>query len=405
MSQEENKKKPLAGMRVIELGQLLAGPFCGRILAEFGAEVIKIEPPEKGDPLRVWRVLAEETKTSLWWYVQSRNKKSVTLDLNNPQAADIVKKLAAQADVVLENFKPGAMEKWGLGWEELKAINPRLIMTRISGWGQSGPYRDKPGYGSIGEAMGGIRYITGYPDLPPTRTGISLGDSLAGMWGAIGTMIALYNRDLRGGEGQVVDVALNEAVFALMESMLPEYSKFGIVRERTGSKLPGISPSNTYQCKDGKWIVIGGNGDSIFKRFMKAIGREDMANDPRFGNNNDRVRHDDILDEVISGWTAQFTYQEVYEKLDAAGVPVGPMYSIADIAQDPHFLARNMIQEAQIPGVGMLKIPGIIPQLSETPGETEWIGPVLGAHNKEIYSSLLGIDEKQLQEWEQSGLI
>ncbi len=405
-SEARRKAKPLAGVRVIEMGQLLAGPFCGRILAEFGAEVIKIEAPVKGDPLRVWRAVVPETKTSLWWYVQSRNKKSVTLDMNQqPIASQIVRQLVAKADVLVENFKPGTMEKWGLGWDELHAAFPRLVMTRVSGWGQSGPYKDKAGYGSIGESMGGIRYVTGYPDRPPVRAGISLGDSLAGMWGAIGTLMAIYNRDLRGGDGQMVDVALNEAVFALMEGSLPEFTKLGITRERTGAAMPGISPSNTYRCRDGMYIVIAGNGDSVFKRFMTAIGRPDLATDSRFANNNDRVHHDEILDKIIGDWAAERNYDEVYATLDAANVPIGPIYSVADIAADPHYAARGMLQKFMSPDIGELDIPGIVPKLSETPGETEWLGPKLGEHNQEIYGGLLGIDPAQLEEWATTGVI
>lgn len=402
---EAVKNKPLAGVRVVEMGQLLAGPFCARILAEFGAEVIKIEPPKKGDPLRVWRAMMEETGTSLWWYVQSRNKKSITLDMNHPEASAIVKQLLRSADVLVENFKPGTMEKWGLGWEEVQAVNRRLVMTRVSGWGQSGPYKDKPGYGSIGESMGGMRYLTGYPDRPPVRIGISIGDSLAGMWGAIGTLMAIYNRDARGGKGQMVDVALNEAVFGLMEGMLPEFSWLGLIRERTGAAMPGISPSNTYRCKDGTYMVIAGNGDSVFKRFMRTIGRPDMAEDPRFANNNLRVKANDELDEVISAWTAQHDAAEVQRILDEAGVPTGSIYSIADIATDPHYQARGMIQEREIEGVGSIKIPGVVPQLSDTPGSTEWLGPKLGEHNREIYGGLLGVDDATLKEWENSGVI
>ncbi len=399
------KDKPLRGVRVIEMGQLLAGPFCGRILAEFGAEVIKIEAPGKGDPLRVWRGMMEETGTSLWWYVQSRNKKSVTLDMNLAQAPALVKRLLESADVLLENFKPGTMEKWGLGWEDVHRLYPRLVMTRVSGWGQTGPYKDKPGYGSIGESMGGLRYLTGVPGQPPVRTGISIGDSLSGMWAAIGTLMAIYHRDARGGAGQLVDVALNEAVFNMMEGMLPEFSWLGVIRERTGAAMPGISPSNTYECQDGTYIVIGGNGDSIFKRFMRAIGQPAMADDPRFANNNLRVKANAEIDSVIGEWAARHNYAEAIAILDAAGVPAGPIYSIADIAADPHFQARNMIQEREVPGVGSLKIPGIVPQLSETPGTTEWLGPRLGEHNREVYGSLLGVDEATLEEWAAAGLV
>ena len=398
--------KPLAGIRVIEMGQLLAGPFCGRLLAEFGAEVIKIEPPKKGDPLRVWRGLMDETQTSLWWYVQSRNKKSITLEMNQPGATEIVKKLLKEADVLLENFKPGTMEKWGLGWEQLHAEFPRLVMTRVSGWGQTGPYKDNPGYGSIGESIGGMRYITGYPDRPPVRIGISIGDSLAGMYATIGTLTAVHHRDMNGGQGQLVDVALNEAVFGLMEGMLPEYSWLGLIRERSGAAMPGISPSNTYLCKDGTYIVIAGNGDSIFKRLMRAIDRSDLADSPDFANNNLRGKRNAELDEAIGAWTARHTFAEVKEILEKAGVPVGGIYTIADIAQDPHFIARGMIQEGVVPEAdATIKIPGIIPKLSETPGSTEWLGPALGHHNREIYGGLLGLSEDELAKMEVKGMI
>lgn len=408
LSSLENAKrtKPLAGIRVIEMGQLLAGPFCGRLLAEFGAEVIKLEPPGKGDPLRVWRGMMEETNTSLWWYVQSRNKKSVTIEMNKPGAGEIVKRLLKDADVLLENFKPGTMEKWGLGWEQLHAEFPRLIMTRVSGWGQSGPYKNNPGYGSIGESMGGMRYITGYPDRPPVRIGISIGDSLAGMYAAIGTLTAVYHRDMHDGQGQLVDVALNEAVFGLMEGMLPEYDWLGLIRERTGAAMPGISPSNTYLCADGTYIVIAGNGDSIFKRLMRAIGRDDLADSPDFATNNLRVKRNDELDEAIGAWTARYTFAEVKEAMEKAGVPVGSIYTIADIAKDPHFQARGMIQEAVVPEIdAKIKIPGIVPQLSDTPGTTEWLGPKLGVHNREIYQNLLGFSEDDLNQMEAEGLI
>ncbi len=405
--QEETKRaKPLAGIRVIEMGQLLAGPFCARMLAEFGAEVIKIEPPKKGDPLRIWRAIMEETNTSLWWYVQSRNKKSITLDMNKPGAAEIVKRLLKDADVLLENFKPGTMEKWGLGWEQLHAEFPRLIMTRVSGWGQSGPYKNNPGYAAVGEAMGGLRHITGFPDRPPVRTGISLGDTLAGMFAAYGTLTAVYHRDMHNGPGQMVDMAINEAVFGMLESMLPEYSWFGMVRGRSGASLPGISPSNTYQCGDGSYIVIAGNGDSIFKRLMRAINRDDLAEDANLANNNLRVKRNDELDAAIGAWTLHHTAQEVKEVLEKAEVPVGLIYTIADIASDPHFLARGLIQEAFVPEVNAaIKIPGIVPQLSDTPGTTEWLGPKLGEHNREIYGGLLGFSEDELVRMEAEGII
>lgn len=402
---EAKGKGPLAGVRVIEMGQLIAGPFCGKILAEFGAEVIKIELPGKGDPLRVWRTMLDETNTSLWWYIQSRNKKSITLRMGQAGSAEIAKRLIKEADVVIENFKPGTMEKWGLGWDVLHELNPKLIMTRISGWGQTGPYRDKASYGSIGESMGGIRYITGYSDRPPVRSSISLGDSLAAMWGAMGTLMALYNRAANGGQGQIVDIGLNEAVFGLMEAQLLEYDRLGIVRERAGTGMPGISPVNTYTCKDGAYAVVAGNGDGVFKRLMQAIDHPELSDDPRYDNNAKRVANNDYLDEIIGEWVSRHTYDEVVEILTKFDVPVSPIYSIADIAKDPQYIARNLIQTFNIPGAGPIKVPGIVPKLSETPGETEWLGPELGQHNHEIYVDLLGIDEQQLAAWQAEGLI
>lgn len=400
-----SKAGPLSGLRVLEMGQLVAGPFCSRILADFGAEVIKIELPGQGDALRVWRTMLEETNTSLWWYVQSRNKKSITLNLNHPEAGEVVRQLVKQVDILVENFKPGKLEEWGLGWEELHRLNPKLILTRISGWGQDGPYRDKASYGSIGESMGGLRYITGFPDRPPVRPSISLGDSLSGMWGAIGTLTAVVNRVANGGEGQVVDVALNEAVFAMLESMITEYDKLGIVRERAGTAMPGIAPVNTYRCKDGAYAVIAGNGDGVFKRMMNAMGHPEMANDPRFADNAGRVKHNDLLDSVMAEWASQHSFEEASQILSAVDVPVGPIYSIADIAADPHFQAREMIVECESPETGPLKEPGIVPKLSATPGEIKWIGPRLGEHNREIYGGLLGLSDEQLQEWATNGLI
>jgi formyl-CoA transferase len=403
--EEVSKGGPLAGLRVLEMGQLIAGPFCSRILADFGAEVIKVELPGQGDALRVWRTMLEETNTSLWWYVQSRNKKSITLDLNHPQAGKVVRQLVKHVDILVENFKPGTMEKWGLGWEELHRLNPKLIMTRVSGWGQTGPYRDKASYGSIGESMGGLRYITGFPDRPPVRPSISLGDSLAGMWGAIGTLSAVVNRQTENGEGQLVDVALNEAVFAMLESMLTEYDKLGIIRERAGTAMPGIAPVNTYQCKDGTYAIIAGNGDSVFKRLVQAIGRPEWAKDSRFANNAGRVKHNDIVDIAIAEWAAQHSFEEVSQILGAVDVPVGPIYTIADIAADPQYQARDMILECSTPETGPLKVPGIVPKLSATPGAVNWLGPKLGEHNREIYGDWLGISEQQLEEWAASGLI
>ena len=355
-------------------------------MGEFGAEVIKIEPPEGGDPLRQWRKL--HNGTSLWWFVQSRNKKSVTANLRHAKGQEIVRKLAAQADIVVENFRPGAMEKWGLGYEQLSATNPGLVMVRLSGYGQTGPYRDQPGFGAIGEAMGGIRYVTGYPDRPPVRAGVSFGDSVAALYGVMGAMMALRGREQNGGRGQVVDVALYEAVFSLMESMVPEYDRFNFVRERTGAALPGIVPSSTYVTRDHKFVVIGANGDSIFKRLMLAIGRPDLAADPSLERNDGRVERTDELDEVIGGWCAAHDLVQVLEVLAKAGVPSGKIYDASDIVNDPHYLARGMIEQCRLPDGLPLKLPGIMPKLSQTPGETRWLGPELGAHTAEVLQGL-----------------
>ncbi|MFN0315282.1 MAG: CaiB/BaiF CoA transferase family protein [Burkholderiales bacterium] len=377
---------PLAGLKVLELGQLIAGPYCTRLMGEFGADVTKIEPPDGGDPLRQWRKL--HNGTSLWWYVQSRNKKSVTANLRHAEGQEIVRKLAARADVLVENFRPGAMEKWGLGYDELSATNPGLVMVRLSGYGQTGPYRDQPGFGAIGEAMGGIRYVTGYPDRPPVRAGVSFGDSVAALYGVMGAMMALRAREQNGGRGQVVDVALYEAVFSLMESMVPEYDRFGFVRERTGGSLPGIVPSNTYVTRDEKFVVIGANGDSIFKRLMLAMGRPDLAADPGLERNDGRVQRTEELDQVIGGWCSQHDLTHVLDVLAKAGVPSGKIYDVRDIVNDPHYLARGMIEQCQLPGGIPLKLPGIMPKLSQTPGETRWLGPELGAHTAEVLRGL-----------------
>ncbi|SEH43864.1 Crotonobetainyl-CoA:carnitine CoA-transferase CaiB [Halobacillus karajensis] len=394
----------LEGVKVLELGSLIAGPFAGRLMAEFGADVIKVEPPKKGDPLRDWRHIYEGT--SLWWRLQSRNKKSITVDLKSNEGQEIIKSLVKECDVVIENFRPGTLEKWNLGYEELSSINPGLVMVRVSGYGQTGPYRDKPGFGSIGESMGGLRHLTGHPDLPPTRVGISLGDSLAAMYSVIGAMMAIYHRDVKGtGKGQVVDVALYEAVFSLMEGSLPEFDKLGAVRERTGSSLPGIAPSNTYQCRDGKYIVIGGNGDAIFKRLMNVIGRADLAEDERFQKNSGRADHADFLDEVIEDWTRTMDFEHALEKLDEARVPAGPIYSIEDIVKDEHYLSRDMIQDYQLNEEESLKIPGVVPKMSETPGGTKWLGPELGQHTEEVMKSWLSYDREKIQKLKEQGII
>ena len=391
---------PLSNLKVVELGTLIAGPYCARLLAEFGAEVIKIETPGEGDPLRKWRRLHEGT--SLWWYAQGRNKKSVAVNLREPDGQAIVRALAKGADIVIENFRPGTMERWGLGYEALAAGNPGLVMVRISGFGQTGPYKDRPGFGAIGESMGGMRYVTGYPDRAPVRVGISIGDSLAAMFGAIGALAAINQRAL-GGKGQVVDVALYEAVFAMMESMLPEYGLDGYVRERSGASLPGIVPSNTYPCRDGKYVVIGANADSIFKRFMRAIGRSDLAEDPSLATNDGRVKRTEELDRAIAEWTSRNDLDTVLEVLEKAEVPAGRIYSIADIAADLHYQARGMIERHKL-GERDLLLPGVVPKLSRTPGETRWVGPRLGEHTGEVLGAL-GYTEGEIDAMKKRGVI
>jgi crotonobetainyl-CoA:carnitine CoA-transferase CaiB-like acyl-CoA transferase len=377
---------PLAGIRVIEIGTLIAAPFAARMLAEFGAEVIKIEAPDNGDPLRKWRKLHEGT--SLWWYLQSRNKKSICVNLKSPEGVDIVRKLAADADIVIENLRPGALEKLGLGWDVLHELNPKLTMVRISGYGQSGPYRDRPGFGAIGEAMGGIRYTTGEPDGAPARVGVSLGDSLASLHGVIGALMSLLRVKTGQGEGQVVDVSLVESVFNLMESLIPEYDLLGHVRERSGGALPGIAPSNTYRTEDEGFVVIAGNSDPIFKRLMQVIGRADLADDPALARNDGRVAQSAMLDEAIANWTAHHSTDDVLAALEAAEVPAGRIYSAADIVADPHYQARDMLLDATLPGGVSVKMPGIVPKLSDTPGEIRWQGPALGEHTDSVLSGL-----------------
>jgi crotonobetainyl-CoA:carnitine CoA-transferase CaiB-like acyl-CoA transferase len=394
----------LAGLKILEMGQLLAGPFASTLLAWFGAEVIKIEPPGKGDALRAWRGLHDGT--SLWWATMARNKKSITLNLREPKGQQIARSLAANVDVVLENFKPGTLEKWGLGHDVLEADNPGLIMVRVSGWGQTGPRSAEPGYASVAEGVGGLRYVTGYPDRPPVRSNLSLGDTIAGLHAALGLLTALYHREHAGeGKGQVVDVAIYEAVFNMMESALPELDLLGELRERQGSKLSGIVPSNTYECADGKFIIIGGNGDSIFKRLMRAAGREDLASDSRLEQNDGRVRHEEEIDRALSEWTSSHTFTEVLESLDNAHVPAGPIYSMEDIVKDEHFEAREMFETVRLRDGTQVKLPNLIPKLTESPGRTRWIGPELGAHNHEIYQGLLGMGSDELDELRRDGII
>ncbi len=396
------KSPPLKGIRVIELGTLIAGPFCSRILAEFGAEVIKIEAPDGGDQLRQWRKMYEGT--SLWWYAQARNKKSVTVNLRAPEGQEIVRKLAAETDIVIENFRPGALEKWNLGWEQLSGINPRLIMVRLSGYGQSGPYRDRPGFGTVAEAMGGMRYVTGYADRPPVRLGISIGDSIAALYGVIGAMMALHHRNANGGRGQLVDVALYEAVFSMMESLVPEFDVLGFIRERAGNALPGIVPSNTYPTRDGKFVIVGANNDSIFKRMMTAIGRADLANDPQLATNAGRVPRTEELDRAIADWTREHELEYVLAVLEKAEVPSGRVYDASDIVKDAHYTARGMLEQHRLPDGKPVKLPGIVPKLSLTPGATAWLGPGLGAHTAEVLSAL-GYDDAAQRRFKERGVI
>jgi formyl-CoA transferase len=392
---------PLAGLKVLELGQLIAGPFAAKTLGDFGADVIKVEPPCTGDPLRHWRMLKDGT--SVWWQVQSRNKRSIALDLKDPQAQDIVRKLAAESDVLIENFRPGALEGWGLGPDSLLEANPRLIVLRISGYGQSGPYRDRPGFGVVAEAMGGLRHLTGEPGRVPVRVGVSIGDTLASLHGVIGILLALSERH-RSGRGQVVDVALYEAVFNCMESLLPEFSAFGAVRGPAGSAMPGIAPTNAYRCGDGGYAIVAGNGDSIFKRLMGVIGRVDLANDPELANNAGRVKRVEEIDAAIGAWAAQRPVAEVLAALDAASVPAGRIYTVADIAADPHYRERGMLQEVTMDDGSHLMVPGIVPKLSVTPGGQRTKAPALGENTDEVLREI-GLTGAQIAQLRERGVI
>lgn len=394
--------KPLAGLKVIEFGTLIAGPFASRICAEFGAEVIKVESPDGGDPLRKWRKLYEGT--SLWWFVQARNKKSLTLNLKHPDGLAILKQLLADADILIENFRPGVLEKLGLSWETLHALNPKLVMVRLSGFGQTGPMKDQPGFGAVGESMGGLRYITGFEDRPPVRTGISIGDSIAALWAVIGALMALRHREVNGGQGQMVDVALYEAIFAMMESMIPEFDVFGFIRERTGNIMPGITPSSIHTSADGKHVQIGANGDAIFKRFMATIGRDDLANDPQLASNDGRDSRRDELYGVIDRWVNALPLDQVIAQLNQAEVPASRIYSAEDMLGDPQFLAREMFLKAQLPGGKDFKMPGIVPKLSDTPGSCEWVGPQLGEHNGAVLGEL-GYDTAAIARLREEGAI
>jgi formyl-CoA transferase len=390
---------PLAGLKVVELGQLIAGPFAAKTLADFGADVIKIEPPQGGDPLRQWRLLHEGT--SVWWQVQSRNKKSVALDLRQPEAREIVRRLIDECEVLIENFKPGVMEAWGMSYEELSRTNPKLVMLRISGYGQTGPYKDRPGFGVVAEAMGGLRHLTAEPGRVPVRVGVSIGDTLASLHGVIGVLMALHHRD-RSGRGQVIDVALYEAVFNCMESLLPEYSAFGAVRAPAGSALPGIAPSNAYACADG-WVLVAGNGDSIFKRLMAAIGRSDLGQDPALAGNAGRVARVEEIDAAIGAFTAPRTVVEVLAMLNAAQVPAGRIYTARDIAEDPHYRAREMIETVTTPQGLTVEVPGIVPKLSATPGRIVRRAPTLGEDTETVLREI-GVTREQLLELRQRGI-
>ncbi len=392
----------LSGIRVLELGQLIAGPFAAKTLADFGAEIIKVESPQEGDPLRKWRMLHEGT--SVWWQAQSRNKQSICIDLRQAEGQDIVRRLAQDADVLIENFRPGTMEKWGMGWDALHALNPKLIMLRVSGYGQDGPRRDEPGFAAIAEATAGLRYLTGHPGQVPARAGLSLGDTIAGLHGALGVLLALYERDARGGQGQMIDVALYEAVFNLTESLLPEYHVFGAIRQPAGGALPGIAPSNAYPCIDGQYVLIAANGDSLFKRLMDLIGRNDLGNDPELARNDGRAKRADAIDEAIGQWTRQRTLEEILTALQSISVPAGRIYSARDIAEDPHYRARGVIETIESAEGLKVEMPGIIPKLSKNPGEIRYRAPTLGEHTESILIQH-GFSAKQIQTLKDAGVL
>ena len=395
---------PLAGIRVIECGVLLAGPFCTRLLADFGAEVIKVEAPGKGDPMRTVGQSLVDGK-SLWWPGIARNKKCISLNLRDPQGQEMLRRLVAQSDVLVENFRPGVFEEWGLGYETLRAANPGLVFARVSGYGQTGPYREKPGFAAVAEAFGGLRHMVGFPDRPPCRVGISLGDSLAGMFAALGVLMALYNRDVHGGSGQIIDTALYEAVFAVLEATLTEYDRTGYERTRTGTLLPGFAPSNLYPCKNGQWIVIAANTDGLFTRLCTLMEREDLLTDERFATQVVRAENREAIDAIVSDWTAGYELADLLPRVEAATIPAGPVFSIADIVDDPHFRARDMLLSLHDRVLGELKVPGIVPKLSATPGAARWLGPDIGAHNQQVYAELLNASPTELADWSAHGVI
>jgi len=399
----ENNPRPLDGIRVVEVGQLLAGPFTGSMLGYYGAEVIKVETPGEGDPIRKWRIMKDGT--ALWWSSLARNKKCITANLRTDEGREIVGKLAETADVVVENFRPGTMEKWGLGPAELQAKNPGLIYARISGYGQTGPYASKPGFASVCEGFGGFRYVNGFPGEAPVRPNLSIGDTLAGIHTVLGILLAVIRRKSDPeGKGQVIDTAIYEAVFNLLEGVVPEFDGAGVVREPSGSTLTGIVPTNTYRCKDGKYVIIGGNGDSIFKRLCHAMGRDDLGDDPRMADNAGRVEHEKELDDAISAWTGTLTADELQAQLDEARVPGGPIYSVVDMMADAQYQARGMFESVTVGGEE-LKIAAMVPKLSDTPGRTDWPGPEVGAHNDEIFGSILGMSDEQIKDLQDRGII
>jgi len=396
-------EKPLSGIKVLELGQLMAGPFAGTLLAYFGADVIKIEPPGKGDAVRGWR--AVEGDTSLWWYSLGRNKRSVTVNLKSEEGREIVRRLAADVDVLIENFRPGTLEKWGLGPEDLKPINPGLIIARVSGYGQDGPYASRPGYASVCEGVGGLRYVNGFPGQPPVRQNLSLGDSLTGLHAAFGIMLSLFHRDRQPAKpGQIVDIGIFEAVYNMMEAVVPEYDRMGMVRGPSGTTITGVVPTNTYPCRDDKYVIIGGNGDSIFRRLMTAAGRPDMADDPELQDNAGRLTHQETVDGAIADWTRTLDASEVLTILEGVRVPAGLIYSVVDMVDDPHFQARGLFEEVDAGG-RPLKLPAIVPKLSETPGRTEWAGPAVGEHTKEVLGQVLGLSDDAIDNLAGKGVI
>ena len=400
----DNDSRPLDGIRVLELGQLLAGPFAGCILAYYGAEVIKVEPPGGGDPLRQWRIL-DDDGTSFWWRSLGRNKKCITADLRQEEGRALVRRLAGKCQVLLENFRPGVMEGWGLGPADLWADNPALIYARISGYGQDGPYATKPGFASVCEGVGGLRYVNGLPGERPMRPNLSLGDTLAGTHTALGVVMAcLHQARNPGSGGQVIDTALYEAVFNMLEGVVPEYDGAGVVREPSGSTITGIVPTNTYRCSDGRFIIIGANGDSIFRRLCEAMGRPDLAADGRFATNAGRVRHEAEIDDAIAAWTDSLVAAAALEALEQARVPSGPIYSVADMMADPHFVARGLFEEVEVRGKP-LKIPALVPRLSDTPGRTDWPGPEVGAFNEEVYGGVLGLSAEEIRELGEQGIL